>query len=203
MTYDNAVSYVHMLLRQHLGPGDVAVDATAGNGLDAACMAECIGAEGVLYCFDVQPVALEVTSARLQGIPVQGYAVLAGHERMREHVPAELHGRVRAVTFNLGYLPGGDKALTTMADTTRVALEAARDILADDGIITIVCYRHQEGERELMVLRSVLPSWSQDRYTVTETSFINQRGTPPIVFVVSSRAADAERSHHHERFEAP
>lgn len=193
MTYDNAVSYVHMLLRQHLRPGDAAVDATAGNGLDAACIAECIGPDGVLYCFDVQQIALDVTTARLQDVPVQAYTVLAGHERMREHVPAALHGRLRAVTFNLGYLPGGDKERTTMADTTRAALEAARDLLADDGIITIVCYRHQEGERELVVLRSVLPTWPQDRYTVTETSFMNQRGTPPIVFVVASKSDVAER----------
>lgn len=46
----------------------------------------------------------------------------------------------RLVAFNLGYLPGGDKTLTTQSDTTLKALEAAKGILMDGGLISLVVY---------------------------------------------------------------
>lgn len=192
MMFDNAVSYVHALLRTHLRGGDIVVDATAGNGWDAAVMASCIGT-GTLYCFDVQQTALDVTAVRLRGLPVDARLVLAGHETMRDHVDAPHRGHVRAVTFNLGYLPGGDKEITTMADTTRAALDAALSLLADDGVLTVVCYRHQEGERELDMCRAMFSSWEQGTVTCIETSFINQQGKPPVVFVAAKKPAGPMR----------
>lgn len=46
----------------------------------------------------------------------------------------------RLVAFNLGYLPGGDKEITTMSDTTLLALEAAGRIVEPGGLISIVVY---------------------------------------------------------------
>ncbi len=184
MKYTNAVSYVHEVLRQVVTPGAVVVDATIGNGWDTALMAELAGPQGVVYGFDVQPLAIEVTQTRVASTPCDVRLMLSGHEEMMGHVETEHHGVVRAVTFNLGYLPGGDKDITTMAETTRVALEQARTLLAPDGVITIVCYRHTEGERELRAVRELLSGWPQQQYVCAETHFINQVGNPPVVFVV-------------------
>lgn len=49
-------------------------------------------------------------------------------------------GVARLVTFNLGYLPGGDRTFTTQSDTTLKALEAAKVILMDGGLISLVVY---------------------------------------------------------------
>ena len=95
-------------------------------------------------------------------------------------------GRVRAVTFNLGYLPGGDKAVTTTVSTTLQALEQAFFLLAANGVITIVCYTHPEGLAEYDAIRTALAARSQEHYTCTEVTFINQQGSPPTVFVVQS-----------------
>jgi 16S rRNA C1402 N4-methylase RsmH len=187
MMYDNAVTYVHKVLRDVISPGSVVVDATIGNGWDTALMTALTADGGVVYGFDIQPVALEVTRTRIVGSAADVRLILAGHEEMRAHIDPDHYGRIRAITFNLGYLPGGDKDITTHAETTRVALEQALSLLAPDGVITVVCYRHAEGERELGVVRDLLATWAQSDVTCTETRFINQSGNPPVVFVVVRR----------------
>ncbi len=186
--YENAVTYVHRILRDVVRPGSVVVDATMGNGWDTALMAVLAGEGGTVYGFDIQPVALEVTKTRISGAAADVNLILAGHEEMSTHIPPEHHGKVQAVTFNLGYLPGGHKDITTQAETTRRAIEQARAILAPGGVITIVCYRHAEGERELEVVRGLLASLPQHTLTCTETTFLNQAGNPPVVFVVVARS---------------
>ena len=67
------------------------------------------------------------------------------HEEMAGFVAAP----VKAIVFNLGYLPGGDKALTTRAKTTMAAVQDAMDLLQPDGLICITMYSgHSEGKRE-------------------------------------------------------
>jgi len=185
--FDNATTFIHFLLKAALHSGDVVIDATLGNGWDAALLARCVGASGVLYGFDIQQIALDVTHIRLRDTQVDARLHLVGHETMREHIATEHVGIVRAVTFNLGYLPGGDKNITTHAETTHAALAAARELIADDGMIALVCYRHAEGELELALLRQYLATWPQDKYTCTETQFVNQQNTPPVAFFIRAQ----------------
>ena len=186
MKFENAVGYVHSVLAQSLSIGDVAVDATIGNGWDTAFMADIVGGEGVVYGFDIQPVALEVTRVRTEASTADVRLFLKGHEYMSDLIAAEHRGNVKAITFNLGYLPGGDKDITTHAESTVVGLEQARELLAPGGVVTVVCYRHTEGERELGLVRSHLSTLPQKLYTVVESAFINQHRLPPIVFTVHS-----------------
>lgn len=185
--FDNATSFIHYLLDAALKPGDVVIDATLGNGWDAALLARCVGPTGLLYGFDIQQVALDVTQVRLRDTGVGARLHLAGHETMAKYVDEAHIGQVKAVTFNLGYLPGGDKTITTHAETTHAALAAARTLIADDGVISLVCYRHAEGVRELTLLREYLATWPQDRYTCTETTFVNQQNTPPVAFFIRAQ----------------
>ncbi|MBU3698914.1 MAG: 16S rRNA (cytosine(1402)-N(4))-methyltransferase [Candidatus Kapabacteria bacterium] len=187
---ENAVSMVHRLLRSQLSQGDVAIDATVGNGWDTRVLADCVGRDGIVYGFDVQQIALDVARTRLAPDGADVRLMLAGHETMTMHVEPHHHGRVRAVTFNLGYLPGGEKSVTTMAATTIDAIRQALDILMPGGILTIVCYSHQEGLSELRSIEDILPDLSQESYTCIELRFVNQNGNPPVVFVVY-RASDS------------
>ena len=56
-----AARYMEEILR----PGDIAVDATMGNGKDTQFLCELVGETGRVYAFDVQEEALERTAARL------------------------------------------------------------------------------------------------------------------------------------------
>ncbi|MBU3678473.1 MAG: 16S rRNA (cytosine(1402)-N(4))-methyltransferase [Candidatus Kapabacteria bacterium] len=183
-TTENAVSTAHRLVRDVVRPGDVVVDATVGNGWDTQLLAECVGSSGIVYGFDVQQIALDVARTRLDANTRNVDLILSGHETMQQHIPAEHHGRVRAVTFNLGYLPGGEKTVTTKVDTTLQALGQALGILAPGGLITIVCYSHLEGRAEMQAVQDVLMVLPQADYSCLRTEFFNQKGNPPVVFSV-------------------
>ncbi|MGR9100640.1 MAG: class I SAM-dependent methyltransferase, partial [Gammaproteobacteria bacterium] len=111
------VEKAHRRIAERLGGYDVAVDATVGNGHDLLFLAECVGQEGRVYGFDVQQSALDAARERLDktGSGTRVTLFLCGHESMYDRIPAADRGRIAAVMFNLGYLPGGDKTVTTRA----------------------------------------------------------------------------------------
>ncbi len=57
----SAVGLSHILLRERVKPGDRVVDATCGNGHDTLFLAGLVEAEGAVFAFDVQELALEKT----------------------------------------------------------------------------------------------------------------------------------------------
>lgn len=138
---------VHERLAAHLAPGDLAVDATAGNGHDTVFLAHAVGPTGHVHAFDIQPQAIDATARRLGAHGVDATVTLhtEGHERMADVLGAKAHGRVKAVTFNLGYLPGAPKTIVTRPATTTAALGSARTLLAPDGIVSVLVYRGHAG----------------------------------------------------------
>ncbi|WP_457668147.1 class I SAM-dependent methyltransferase [Thiolapillus sp.] len=138
------------IIGHYLGPGQYAVDATAGNGHDSCFLAGQIGDKGKVFIFDIQKQALDNTAARLQeqGLTAQAELILRGHEHLQEELPGPCHGQIQAVMFNLGYLPSGDKSRTTTSATTLPALEQARAILSPEGVITVLAYRGHPGGQE-------------------------------------------------------
>jgi predicted methyltransferase len=147
----SVLSQAQRFVSERTRAGDIAVDATAGGGVDTLFLSRLAGVDGKVFAFDVQDAALDHTRLRLEAAIAAGESLaettllLAGHERMAELVPTELHGRIAAVMFNLGYLPGADKALITQPATTLVALEAALLLLRGGGVLSIVVYPGHEG----------------------------------------------------------
>lgn len=127
----------HQLLAQHFetAPTRVAVDATCGNGHDTVFL-HALGFDRIL-AFDVQQQALNATRERLSKVPSGNVElILDGHEHLRNYTLSEID----CVMFNFGYLPGGDKNLTTRADTSKTALNVASNQLSDTGIMSLLCY---------------------------------------------------------------
>lgn len=126
--------------------GETAVDATMGNGWDALFLAETVGEEGRVFGFDVQAVAVESTRKKLVKAELLERCELLqrGHEEMAGVVPEG----VGAVMFNLGYFPYGDKEVTTVGETTLLALEAGAELLREGGVLTVICYRGHPGGME-------------------------------------------------------
>ncbi|HJV65824.1 MAG TPA: class I SAM-dependent methyltransferase [Geomonas sp.] len=141
-----AVPLSHFYLRQRVRPGDLAVDATCGNGFDTLLLAELVGVGGKVWAFDVQPVATVATRELLEkeGLLACVDVLETGHERLSEFVPKG----VKVVVFNLGYLPGGAHAVVTSPETTLSALEQAASLLLAGGIIAISLYTGHEGGAE-------------------------------------------------------
>jgi predicted methyltransferase len=148
----------HTWLASVLRPGDLAIDATVGNGHDTRFLAQQVGPMGRVIGFELQPAALEVTRQRLAAEALDTRVTLycAGHEHLLEYLP-EAVGQVAAVTFNLGYLPGSDKSVVTRAQTTEAALTAAWQALRPGGLITVLAYvGHPGGADELAAVEAWL-----------------------------------------------
>ena len=140
----------HTLVATYVSPGDAAIDATAGNGWDTAFLVQRVGPQGRVFAFDVQPAALDRTRQRVSALAgcenVQ--LICASHALLATHIPREYRGQVKAVMFNLGYLPRGDHARVTAAFSTVAALEAARAWLHPEGVISVLAYRGHAGGNE-------------------------------------------------------
>lgn len=145
------VNLAHDLIQDILHPGDIAVDATVGNGHDTLFLAERIAPLGHVYGFDIQQAAIDATSEKFRQARLSDCLTLfpTSHADLDEKIPTAQHGNIRAIMFNLGYLPGGDKSVITRTDSTLRALTAACRILAVDGIITLLAYPgHPGGDQE-------------------------------------------------------
>jgi ubiquinone/menaquinone biosynthesis C-methylase UbiE len=130
-----------------LRPGDLAIDATAGNGHDTLFLAQRVGEAGRVIAFDVQAAAIAAASARIAAEGLSGRVdfITGSHEEMAGHAAP---GTVAVVMFNLGYFPGGDHAVITRTTATLAALEAAVSVLKPGGILTVVCYPGHPGGAE-------------------------------------------------------
>jgi hypothetical protein len=143
MPLPRVTEIAHLLVQRCLGPGGRAIDATVGNGHDALFLAHLVGPEGRIDGFDLQVDAIEKTRGKTSHLP-QVHLHPVGHERIAEHVTVP----VEAVMFNLGYLPSGDKSIITHAATTLPALESAKALLVEGGILTVVVYPGHAGGGE-------------------------------------------------------
>ena len=158
------VDRAHELLGEALREGDLAIDATAGNGHDVSFLAEQVGNSGKVYAFDLQNEAIEATARLLKEKGVENVELhQCGHERMEEALPSEIFGQVTGVTFNLGYLPGGDKSVITQTATTRLALRLSMDLLRSGGLLVVVAYRgHPGGSEECEGVKEELLKITED-----------------------------------------
>lgn len=173
-----------------LGAGMAAIDATVGNGHDTLFLARQVGAAGQVYGFDVQPGALAAAAARLAAAGVADRVRLlhAGHESMAEQLPAALRGRVGAIMFNLGYLPGSDKQCITRTASTLDALRQALDWLAPGGLLTVLAYRgHAGGGEEAAAVRHWLQGLDPGLYRLRRQAVAGQQDSGPELYLVCRR----------------
>jgi ubiquinone/menaquinone biosynthesis C-methylase UbiE len=186
----SVLEFVKTSLKGVLSEGDMAVDATLGNGYDTLFLSRCVGASGRVHAFDIQAQALDISQQRLSeaGMLERVRLYLAGHETMANVLPPETFGRVRAVTFNLGYLPGGDKTLTTQAATSLAALKCALRILAPGGLISVVLYPGHDGATaECEAVLDWAGDLPQKQVEVLRYGFLNQKNSPPFLLLLQRR----------------
>ena len=174
-----AADYMRSVIRE----GDSVVDATMGNGKDTLFLCGLVGESGHVYAFDVQEEAVRRTRERIgeAGFAARTTLIHAGHETMSQHVPAG----VRAIMFNLGWLPGAQHIVTTKTNTTLEAVQAAVALIAPGGIVTVCIYPgHEEGARELHALLEYAKGLCVRAYNVLHHHFLNAAdGTPQLILI--------------------
>ena len=172
------------LIEGALHEGAVAVDATLGNGHDALWLCGLVGETGRVYGFDVQQEAVERSRARLveAGVEARATLILDGHQNTASYVEPE---SVDAVMFNLGWLPGAPHAVTTRVETTLQAVNAALNLLREDGLLTVCVYPgHAEGAREREALLAWARGLDEKVYDTMLRCYLNQSGDPPLMIAV-------------------
>lgn len=179
----------HQQLGSIIKPGDTVIDATVGNGHDTLFLAQKVGPSGKVYGFDIQQSALDICFNRLQTNNADKQVALfhAGHESMPILIPAEFHlQKIKAVMFNLGYLPGGDKSRRTHTTTTLSALGFALQALCAGGTISILAYTgHAGGNDECNAIKDWLSTLDKQLYNISMQKPVNTLNAPPELILVT------------------
>lgn len=147
MNHQPLTRTAHEAVAAALTPGALAIDATVGNGNDTLFLANAVTPGGHVCGFDIQPAALDATRARLVAAGLVDAVTLhpVGHEHMAARIPPDWRGRVAAIMFNLGYLPGGDKSWVTQPASTVDALQQAASVLRRGGLLSVMVYHGHPG----------------------------------------------------------
>lgn len=184
-------SQAQHIIAERVSLRDAVIDATLGNGHDALFLAQCVGSEGVVFGFDIQAQAIANSKNSLAMLvdPPESRFILASHADMLQHIPKTLHGRIQAIMFNLGYLPGADKSCITQTSSTLTALQAAIDLLAVSGVVTVMVYPgHPGGDLEAEAVAHWLSALDNSCYHVATIASQSDKTTAPRLFVIDKRA---------------
>jgi len=183
MKLKRVLQYAQLLLEQAIEEGEIAVDATAGNGHDALFLAQLVGENGKVYAFDVQQEAVNATIQRLQDnfLEDRGIVLNEGHENVAKFIQQP----VAAAIFNLGYLPGSNHEIVTKPNTTIQAIEELIKLLKIGGIIVLVVYHgHAGGKEEKDALIQYVSELPQKYIHVLRYEFLNQQNDPPFIIAL-------------------
>lgn len=181
-----ATSVNQIFLKALLKENMTTIDGTLGKGNDAKLLLDLTAPEGKLYGFDIQAQALEKTRITLQTIPAHRYQLFdCGHHNIKTCGLEPVDFAI----FNLGYLPTGDKSITTLVATTVSGLAQAFDALRVGGFLMVTVYPgHEEGSREAEAIAHWLKHQPQSLADVLHYEFSNHRNAPPHTYLIEKRS---------------
>ena len=167
----NIITYAHNLLLKYLNKDMIIVDATCGNGHDTLFLAKHVKH---VHAIDIQLEAIHQTKAL-----TNDFTNITFHHKSHEHLNDYID-TYDGVIFNLGYLPGSDKTITTKHTTTIQALVSIHQ--RHKGFVLIVAYPgHNEGFIEQVAIVSFLDKLDI-KYEVIRLPHITQKEAPIIYF---------------------
>lgn len=181
---DKVLAFSKKLLKEVIDKNSVVVDATCGNGNDTLFLARTSAKK--VYAFDIQNQAINNTLQLLQenNCSKKCEVLLDSHSNFDNYIEE----KVRAVVFNLGYLPNADHTITTLASSTLLAIEKFLERLEVGGRIVIVVYwGHSNGKVEKDALMEKLTTLDQKEVEVLIYQFINQKNNAPFIIALEKR----------------
>lgn len=156
----------------------VSIDATLGRGSDTLFLSSI---SNKVLAFDIQNEAIEYSKDLLNKNNITNVTIINdSHEYMSKYIDA-----CDVVMFNLGYLPKGDKSITTKSETTLKAIKEALKIINLNGIISIIFYPGcPSGMEEATIILEYLKTLDQKTYEIIKYDFINQINNPPFCVLI-------------------
>ena len=94
-------------------------------------------------------------------------------------------GKVQAVVFNFGYLPGGDHKIATKSESSIKAIEKSLEMIRPGGAVSLCLYYGGDtGFLEKDAIVEFVSLIDSKKFTVLKREFINRQNCPPIVIDV-------------------
>ena len=173
----------HSYWEKLIKPGDVVIDATLGNGYDTLFLAKLLKGDGQLIGYDIQKNAIENTLALLKkNLQKEELECITLKHASHEFFEVPF---AKLIVYNLGYLPGGDKTITTHAETTLNSIKDACRILQEGGAVSVMCYvGHEEGAEEYEKLFTYFSSLPPEKFLVCHHQWINREKAPSFFWCV-------------------
>ena len=184
---ESVSNFIHIILKNHVKPGDITVDATAGNGNDTLLLAKLTGAKGIVYAFDIQKKALDNTALILKknNLSEKIKLIHDSHDNIDKYVS----NKISTAVFNLGYLPSADRNIITKPETTINALKKIIEMLSTNGLITIVSYlKHKGGIKEKNCLEDFLKTRKQKDLKILKSVYFADDEFAPIVYLINKKS---------------
>lgn len=173
----------------------IAIDATCGNGHDTLklCQLALSKDKGKVYAFDTQSKAIESAKEHLalhlsNDLQKRVQFQQRCHSTFPESIAPE---SVKLIVYNLGYLPGGDKTLTTNRLTTLKSLQAACSLVESGGAISVTCYPgHPEGAAEQEAIIKFASGLSPSEWSSCHHVWNNRHLAPSLLLLQKSVKTD-------------
>lgn len=147
------LNMVKKICSENITKNDFVVDMTVGNGNDTLFLANI---SKKVFGFDIQNIAIENTKKLLKENNALNYELFnISHDKIND-VLKEYKNKIKIILFNLGYLPCGNKSITTNHEITLNAVKNSLSMLSSNGLILIVFYPHPEGKLEAQVVLEYL-----------------------------------------------
>jgi len=176
----NILSTAKRLLDVSIKENGVYADFTMGKGGDTLYIKKACPS-GKIYAFDIQREALDITRKRLESencFDENVILICDSHSNFNLYIKEELDGAI----FNLGYLPGVDKTITTKTESTLKCLSGALDILKAGGVIVVSVYPgHAEGAKEGDGILEFAKNLDRNRFDCLYHRLINIPEAPFII----------------------
>lgn len=168
----------HNIITTFIEEKKVAIDATLGNGHDCDFLSDLFEK---VYAFDIQKEAVNSYNEKnKRNVNV----ILDSHENFTTYIKED----VQCIVYNFGYLPGNNKHITTVAESTLKSINLGLDLLDTNGIMIIALYSgHEEGKREKNEVLNLVESLPKNKYGVLHTEFINRAKNAPSLVVIEKK----------------
>lgn len=167
----------HEIILHFIKPNMTLIDATCGRGKDTLFLLE-NSDNCIIHSYDIQLEAIN-SAKRLLGNR-QNEVIFHHESHEKINYPFD------CAVFNLGYLPHGDKCITTKVGSTLSTLANLLTLAKSTFLILIVVYPgHPEGLEESLVLLDYTRSLDAKIYKVFVVQPINQANSPYIIAITS------------------
>ncbi len=194
MTQFQIAEWNRRFIREEVKTGEICIDATAGTGRDTVFLAELVGRNGRVLAYDIQQEALRQTEERLRvgGFKERVDLFCKSHTRMGEDVQ---ENTIACIMFNFGYLPGGDHAISTKADTSIQAMKTGLKLLRPGGLMSLCIYSGGDsGHQEKEAILSFLKALDSHQFLAIVSTYFNRNNHPPIPALVYKLGAAKRNS---------